>query len=361
VCDDLQSAVAIALYVSLDKSHIVPYLERNRARFPNLLANLLGLIGFRSTVHNLFVVQAQEHLRIRPDDVSVAVFLVNHFGFTQRFDKAFYLMSLLRCAIELFPIGGIALANFATERGDYWNSFVYLNAVGNAPRWPVRCRNSPEFLSVVPREGLPYGPSTAETYLFNHPMSGIDFEYFSAVARLVTGMGRERFDTIYGSFTRKRPLFFKANLEAATQETGKENEIEWLFDPGIDGDETGFPGLERLPLADRFRKVVLEVEDAMTRVAALKKRNPPEIEFSIQLILGLRVGDINFVRKLLQVKRRYTALDKMVLIKAAFLGLGVDINDVIDIRAALTTITERNSLPLVVALGRALKTNQSSK
>jgi hypothetical protein len=355
VSDDLQSALAVALYISLKKSHIIPYLQRNRARFPNLLANLLGLIGFRSTVHRLFVSEAVEHLKIRPDDVAVAVFLVNHFGFTQRFDKALYLVPLLRCAIELFPMAGIALANFCTEKADFWGSLIYLNAVGNASRWPIRCRNPPEYLSVVPQETLAYGPTLAESYLFNHPLSGLDFEYFAAVVKLFVAMGTESFCKLYKSFARKRPVFFTPTFEGWGEQIAKDNEVEWLFDPGIDCEEVGFPGLEKLPLADRFRKVVLEAEDALTRLDGLKQPDPPAAEFAIQLILGLRVADIGFLRKLLQIRRRYTALERMILIRASFLGVGIDINDVVNIKVEVTTITERNTLPLVVAIGRALK------
>jgi hypothetical protein len=305
------------------------------------------------------VVQAQNHLKVHPDDVSVAGFLVNYFGFIQRFENALPLLPLLKCAIELFPRAGIALANFATEKQHFRDSLVYLNAVGNAPRWPRRFLDTAEFLSVIPRHSLPYGPSFLESFLLNHPLSGIDFEYFSAVAKVFTAMGLEAFYKLYKSFARKRPVFLPSNFEAAREEIGKENEIEWLFDPGIDGEEIGFPGLDKLPLAERFSKVVLEVEDTLTRVDALKKPNPPRTEFTIQLILGLRVGDCAFIRKLLHVRRRYTALDRMILIKASFLGVGIDINDVLDLKAEVTTITERNSLPLVVAIGRAMRAYQT--
>jgi hypothetical protein len=199
----------------------------------------------------------------------------------------------------------------------------------------------PGFISSVPADSIPYGPSPCEEWLVTNPLAGIHYEYFAAVVELCKAAGRGAFAQLIRRFSmwRDKPS----------------DELSALFDLSIPKSEPAAAWMEGLPYGGRLKAAVTAVTDTVERIAGYlrRRRNDYRPAVAVQLIAAVRMGDDELMTLLMSEEHVCGGLEKAVLIRAALLGAGPKMEDVMDLKSSSQTVTEHVTLKLMAVIGQA--------
>jgi hypothetical protein len=333
---ELQFAVAVALFVCLERGQIAEFLREFHGKFDRLfsfLAIFCGVTGFLVPVYEW---QYVNHC----DCVFVAVVLTDCYVRGGEPERCDCFLRLLINSVERLPEAGLALAKYFVAKERFGDAVVALNAACHSVGWPVttRVRN---------------GTGTGEEWLMSHPLAGTEFEMVLILARLAATVGPAEFPRLFRGLARPGGrLPMREVPEGPRGIPDEAGELSFLFDPGVDG-VVSLGRLAALPLSDRLRRAIVHVQDTLERKERCKRE--PEIPIAIQIILSVRVGDSEFLNSLLAPQRRagLSGFEKTLLIRAAMLGMGMPMEEVLLLPSKFETQTQHAAFRLVQVLASA--------
>jgi hypothetical protein len=357
VSEELEFTLATALFVSLDKSDIVDFLEKHHRKFDRLFRWFAMFILSSPQLSAYFVPFLEKHYAVHCDSLEIALSLVDLYLATGEIEKCQGLVPLLRMALEIFSEAGIAMAKICLARGDHATAIVYLNASGCISGWAVRDCDVPSFLAAGPR-GVACRPLESEEWLVEHPLAGLQFAYFTTLVQVRKAVGPEKFPHFVRRALGSRIVHKPATpdgAKAAAPRPPSADDLDFLYDPGIQDGTLSFAWMNKLPYSKRLKKTVAMLDEAVKRTSGfLKHRHRREqAPLTTQLIFAVQMADDALMESLMTDGRVLSELHKSVLVRAALLGVGPPMEDVMALKCHPETIAERMASPFTNSIGQA--------
>jgi hypothetical protein len=339
VSDELQFSLACSLFACATTKEIREFLERWHAKYDQVFRWLATFITGSGQLCAFFAPVFEANCPA--DTMHGAIALVSFWLVTGDIEKCDQVVPLLRTSIQAEPVCGITLARICLARRERAKALVYLNASGCSKGWPPDDQTLPEFVTSVPEGSIPSGPSHSEEWLVTNPIAGINYEYFAAVVQLFKAAGRDPFAKLIHQFSIwcSKPS----------------DELNALFDLAIPTSEPAAAWISGLPYSGRLQRAVAAVTGAAQRITTYLRRS--RVDFLpatvIQLIAAVRMGDDELMQLLRNDQHVCGGLEKAVLIRAALLGIGPKMEDIMGLKSRSETMTEHVTLKLMAVIGQA--------
>ena len=362
--DELQFALAVALFVNLRPTQIREWLELFGFKFVNIVPHLFQFAfpgsSFDSDITGLIDHALSHHC----DNVTIAATFVESCLRRNETEKLHRVLSLLKTASALDPRAGISLAKICIHQREFEQAFSYLNLVGFILS-PPQVQETPAYQTISPLSGIPYGLSQPEKYLTKAPLNGLYEDYIQTIGQLILALGRDNFNELVRIFTTKYGLA-RTNPTSpivAVHRASVDDESQHLYDPGIESAKVAFPGVSDLPIASGFKSAIREVQRSLVMYQLLKKSGEKVTDITSQLILAVRWKDGNFLNKIIRYavpRQVISGVDKLLMLRGVFIGLGPPLQRILEIEGVPQTVTERNAMKLAMLIARAAAGDDAS-
>jgi hypothetical protein len=336
--DDLQFALTCILLVFLRKEEIEEFLERYADQYDLLFIYLMRILPITTVSTEIIIPFIEKAWHRDCDDISLATILFNYYLSSGQDVQCQHIIPLLKSAVSSYPLAGVTLAKLALKQKDYSQALIYLNYVGQIIRGPVvdSCQSARSNKSTL------ICPWNCENGLFSSPW----FEFFGLISEILRDVGSE-----------EMKFFLNNNMGEVSEvihrpskrmhfrrHNGDDGELGLLFDPGIEYDDLEIKGLLETTCSIRFRDSIDEAGSCwLKRSKLICKWGRKGDELTDQLLLAVRTTDAKFVRVLFDDARKenlFRGIDVMLLLKAAILELGVDLNEIMRIGVQSMTVME---------------------
>ena len=375
--DELQTALSIALLCSLTFSKIKKFILKNVKKYPLILSNLVLFIPRTTTFGDYFYKTLVDPIyQMLPDDaetaISLALFHLDHGDI----NKSLHYVPLLKASIISNPKSGSCLSRICVTHKKYHESFVFLNATGNA----LACSNlsyhifHQKYKITSPPHAIPYGPSNFESQLLTSPISGPYYLYFSEIARLIKAISEEEFMKILNDMRPKannksqqhtddqiQPKLSKEMINNENEDFLSKSDFLYLYDPGIECDKFDANDFENLPFSELFYKTSLEVMESM-RLCNEILQGKKTLFISQILALAFKLYDeklIEFVvNNIVQKELAVSYLSEIIMMKISIDGHSKILEKLPAIKhLEKETITQGSAFPLVATVYKAIQKN----
>lgn len=349
ISDELQSAIAGAILLSLSQDEILSFIEKYDIKFPNLLYHIMRYVPCECKFAEKLLPSIERHYQFYPDDLEVAA---KYLRIKPTISIPFVLFNSLWCT----PMAGIAIARKFIHDKRYNDAFLMLNVAAYARGWPSLNVNLRNIECEKPKKASERGPSLSDVKFISAPVVGANTEYFSTIAELQEKMGNIAFLTLVRTF-------------AATHKTGRctNDQRLWpydkhvyvdtvgclLFDPGevLIGDSVSV--YDQFAFSQSFQDVISDVQKADERRKKILSGFGEVGDLTAVLLLGIRLRDehlLMFAFDKMKSQRMSTATDQMLFMKASIMGIGPAMNDIISMDVVPSSICQQNAFGFVKCL-----------
>ena len=352
-CYELYEGIAKGLIFSLEKDSIKEFLERNDAKYPDVVKHLISIIP-RSKFFNFLLPTFEKHLELFSDDMITTFYIVKNYLEEFRLQEVSKYFPLLQSTIGEEPLSGIACALYCIYSGKIDDAIYYLNGVAYSNKWQNKFIPFRRYEYTTPKQVLDTTPSPEEQSLYKCPLYGTQFEYFSAISFLCESVGYDHFCELANNFFQAKQQIKKSQEKQGILSTEyhqcydnylETDVINLLYDPGVSFEPNA--GEIKLFTPNKyFKDTVALVNKCFYDRRSIISGLAAKENIAVEIELALKLRDPQFFHhvsdKLLE--KPVSGIYLLFMLRAISLGMVKKPSIILSIEPICTSQNEKNAI-----------------